>query len=203
MRGITQAWLVLTLVSPGVPAQAATPGVSPQTWEQHGPDVRNVQNDVQQPPRGTSQNPRGRGQGGLPAPGAGVPVQQLQTMFDAYALLQAQRILELSDEQYQQFFLRMNRLHELRRQHMQQRNRLINELRRMYGRQGAGDSALAEGTRKLDEMEERFAQDLRTTRAAIDEVLTVRQRAAFRFFEEEMERQKIAFITRARQRPGL
>ncbi len=203
MRGITQAWLVLTLVSPGVPAQAATPGWSPQTWEQHGPDVRNVQNDVQPPPRGTPQNPRGRGQAGLPAPGAGVPVQQLQTMFDAYALVQAQRILELSDEQYQQFFLRMNRLHELRRQHMQQRNRLINELRRMYGRQGAGDSALAEGTRKLDEMEERFAQDLRTTRAAIDEVLTVRQRAAFRFFEEEMERQKIAFITRARQRPGL
>jgi len=34
---------------------------------------------------------------------------------------------------------------------------------------------------------------------AVEETLSVRQRARFRLFEEEMERQKIEFLTRARQ----
>jgi len=145
---------------------------------------------------------RGRGQGGLPNPPSGVSVQELQEMFDAFALVQAQRVLRLSDEQYQRFFVRMNRLQDVRRQHTRQRMRLINELRRMAGPQGTADDAtISASLAELGGLDEKFAQSLRAARAAIDEVLTVRQRAAFRFFEEDMERQKIEFMTRARQ-PG-
>jgi len=145
---------------------------------------------------------RGRAQGGLPTPASGVPVQELQEMFDAFALVQAQRVLALSDEQYQRFFVQMNRLQDLRRQHTRQRMRVINELRRMAGAQGrADDATIGASLRELATLDENFAQSLRAARAAIDEVLTVRQRAAFRFFEEDMERQKIEFMTRARQ-PG-
>jgi Spy/CpxP family protein refolding chaperone len=131
-----------------------------------------------------------------------MPVQQLQAMFDAFALVQAQRVLQLSDEQYQQFFPRMNRLQDLRRQHAQQRGRMVNELRRMWGPQGADDQALAATMGRLDDLETKFRDETRAARTAIDEVLTMRQRAAFRFFEEDMERQKLDFLTRARQGGG-
>jgi hypothetical protein len=151
----------------------------------------------------TAQRPqpqRGRGQGGAPTAAPGVPVQELQSMFDAYTLVQAQKVLQLDDERYQQFFTRMTRLQELRRQHTRQRMRLLNDLRRMAGPQGAADEAtLTSSIQALDALDEKFAVDLRAAHAAIDATLTVRQRAAFRFFEEEMDRQKIEFLTRARQ----
>lgn len=166
-------------------------GAGQYTWPVPGPEPQ-----AQQAQRGQ----RGRGQGALPNPGPGVPVHELQQMFDAFALVQAQQVLQLSDEQYQRFFVRMNRLQELRRQHTRQRMRLINELKRMAGPQGtAGDDALTAQIAALDALDAKFSAELRGARAAIDEALTVRQRAAFRFFQEDMERRKIDFLTRARQ----
>lgn len=153
--------------------------------------------------QGAAQRPqpqRGRAQGGLPNPAPGVPVQELQQMFDAYALVQAQKLLQLSDEQYQRFFTRMTRLQEIRRQHTRQRMRLLGELRRMAGPQGAADdAALTTSIQALEALDEKFNADRRAARAAIDEALSVRQRASFRIFEEEMDRQKLEFLTRARQ----
>lgn len=146
------------------------------------------------------QQQRGRG-AGVPAPGPGAPIQELQEMFDAFALVQAQRIMQLNDEQYARFFTRMKRVQDVRRQHQRQRIRLINLLRRGYGPGRAEDAALADLVRQLDELDAKFEQELRTARAAVDEVLTVRQRAAFRFFEQDMEVQKVDYLTRARQ-PG-
>lgn len=141
----------------------------------------------------------GRG-GNPPNAAAGAGVQELQQMFDAFALVQAQRVLQLSDEQYQRFFVRMNRLQDLRGQQNRQRMRLLNELRRMTGPQGnADDAALTTTLQNLDAQDLKFAEQLRAARQGIDEVLTVRQRALFRFFEEDMERRKIDYLTRARQ----
>lgn len=156
-----------------------------------GPDMPQQQQQQQQ---------RGRGQG-LPAPGPGAPIQELQEMFDAFALVQAQRIMQLNDEQYSRFFTRMKRVQDVRRQHQRQRVRLVNELRRGYGPERADEQVLAERVRVLDELDARFDQELRTAKAAVDEVLSVRQRAAFRFFEQDMEVQKVDYLTRARQ-PG-
>jgi len=143
---------------------------------------------------------RGRGPG-LTAPGPGVQIQELQEMFDAFALVQAQRIMQLTDEQYAGFFTRMKRLQDMRRQHTRQRVRLINQLRRGYGPERADDAKLTELVRELDGLDTRFEQELRAAKATVDEVLTVRQRAAFRFFEQDMEVQKVEYLTRARQ-PG-
>jgi hypothetical protein len=154
----------------------------------------------QAPPAQQQQPQRGRGQG-LPLPGPGVQIQELQEMFDAFALVQAQRILQLNDEQYAGFFPRMKRLQDVRRQHTRQRVRLINQLRRGYGTERADDATLTELARQLEEVDTRFEQAQRAARAAVDAVLSVRQRAAFRFFEQDMETQKVEYLTRARQ-PG-
>lgn len=160
--------------------------------------------DMQQPPPQQQQRPPQQ-QGGrgpvLPAPGPGAPIQELQEMFDAFALVQAQRIMQLNDEQYARFFTRMKRLQDIRRQHHRQRVRLVNELRRGYGPDRVDDQVLAERLRAVDELDTRFDQEVRTAKAAVDEVLTVRQRAAFRFFEQDMEAQKVDYLIRARQ-PG-
>ncbi len=159
---------------------------------------------LQNPPGPNPQRPnqqRGRG-GELPNPGPGLPIQQLQAMFDAYALVQAQRVLQLTDEQYQQFFPRMNRLQDARRSQIQQRNRQINELRRLFGPAGGDEAAIGAALKRYEDGEAQAAQQVAAARQAVDEVLTIRQRAAFRFFEEDMERQKIDFITRARQGQG-
>lgn len=153
------------------------------------------------PPSPQAQRPagvqRGRGQG-PPAARPGMPLQQLQAMFDAYALVQAQKALRLSDEQYQRFFVRMNRLQDVRRRHVQQRTKLLNDLRRKWGPE-ADENELVALTKQLDELDTTFDNERRTARRAIDEVLTPRQVAFFRFFEEDMERQKIEFLTRSRQ----
>jgi Spy/CpxP family protein refolding chaperone len=123
----------------------------------------------------------------------------MQAMFDAYALVQAQKALRLSDEQYQRFFMRMSRLQDVRRQHMQRRMRLLNELRRQWTPE-SDEAELVALTKQLDDLETTYDAEHRTARRALDDVLTPRQMAFFRFFEEDMERQKIEFITRSRQK---
>ncbi len=158
---------------------------------------------AQEPPPGqqvnrpNAQGQRGRGPG-LPAPGPGMTLQEMQSMFDAYALVQAQRVLQLSDEQYQRFFTRMNGLQDLRRRHNQQRMRMLNELRRLWRTEQANEADLVVRIRAIDDLDLKFEGAIRTARQAIDEALTARQRAGFRFFEEDMDRQKIDFLTRAR-----
>jgi len=156
---------------------------------------------AQEPPAqaGRQAGQRGRGQGGPPAAAAGMPLQQMQTMFDAYVLVQAKRALQLDDEQYPRFFTRMTELQELRRQHTQQRTRMLTELRRLFRGQQADEARLNAQLKALDELETKFEAGLRAARQAIDETLTTRQRANFRFFEEDMDRQKLDFLTRSRQ----
>jgi Spy/CpxP family protein refolding chaperone len=149
---------------------------------------------AQEPPAKGQQ--RGRGQ--LPAPRPGIPLQQLQSLFDAHVLVQAQKALQLSDEQYQRFFTRMNRLQDLRRRHTMQRTRLLNELRRKW-RPETDEAELVALTKQLDDLETTYENERRAARRAVDEVLTPRQGAFFRFFEEDMERRKIEFITQSRQ----
>jgi len=181
MRNIQRAFIAgLVALSAAVPVVAS-----------QAPPPQQVRRQSEEPVQ------RGRGQG-LPAARPGMAIQQMQSMFDAYALVQAQRVLQLNDEQYQRFFTRMNRLQDLRRQHAQQRTRLLSELRRKWRPQGP-EAEMVALTRELDDLDTTFENDVKAARQAIDEVLTVRQKAAFRFFEEDMERQKIEFITRSRQ----
>jgi Spy/CpxP family protein refolding chaperone len=124
---------------------------------------------------------------------------EIQRMFDAYALVQAQDQLKLGDEQYSRFLPRFKTLQEIRRRTQAERVRTVQELRRLALDAKADESLLRDRIKALQELDVRTAADIRRAQDAVDQVLDVRQQAQFRGFEELMERRKIELVTRARQ----
>jgi hypothetical protein len=136
------------------------------------------------------------------APGVnepGVSVGELQRMFDAYALMQAQEQLKISDDQFSQFLTRFKALQVVRRKALAERTRAIMELRTLTKEPQPDENQLRERLKALQEIEARAAADTRKAYDAVDQVLDVRQQARFRVFEEMMERRQIELIGRARQ----
>jgi hypothetical protein len=133
--------------------------------------------------------------------GAGFTNAEVVTMLDAYAMFQAQQVLQLSDEQYGQFVTRLRHLQETRRRNMQVRNRLVQELRKMTAPDATTDEAmLRDRLKALRELDEQSVASMRREYDALDEVLDARQQAVFRVFEERLERQKLDLLVRARER---
>lgn len=137
----------------------------------------------------------GRGRG---APEGGITPAEIQRMFDAYALLQAQEQLRISDDQYPQFLTRFKALQDVRRRAVQERTRLVMELRRILSDRPPDEAQIKERLKTLDEIESRSAGETRKAYEAIDQGLDLRQQAQFRVFEELMERRKLELVTRAR-----
>ena len=134
-------------------------------------------------------------------PAAALSNAELITMLDAYALVQAQNALQLDDEQYGQFVSRLKRLHETRRRNMQGRTRLLQELRRLTAPAAITDEGLLrDRVKALREFDDQALQAMRREYDAVDEVLTPRQQARFRLFEERIEQQKLDLLMRARAR---
>jgi len=129
----------------------------------------------------------------------GVTPAEIQRMFDAYALLQAQEQLKIGDEQFTKFLTRFKDLQQIRRQTLNERGRIINTLRRMLNQGGASDDDLKARLAELQELETRSAADIKKAYDAINQVLDVQQQAKFRVFEELMERRKLELVMRARQ----
>jgi hypothetical protein len=128
----------------------------------------------------------------------------LANALDQFAMVQAQRTLELNEPQYAQFVPLLRELQQLKRRNFQARNRLLQELRRQVrGRGGepvADDATLTATLQKIRENEERAASDLKAAYDALDAVLTPRQRARFRLFEEQIEARKLELLMNARTR---
>lgn len=129
----------------------------------------------------------------------GVSPAEIQRMFDSYALMQAQDVLKITDEQFPQFLAKFKALQDVRRRALVERARLTQELRRMLNNSQPDEGQLKDRIKALQDLEERSASDVRRAYDAIDQVLNVRQQAGFRVFEEMMERRKLELITRARQ----
>lgn len=146
-----------------------------------------------------------QGPGRPPLPGidnSDMTPAEIQRLFDAYLVMEAQQALALTDEQYPQFLTRLRALQETRRRNQQERFRVMGELQRLSNpRQAArGDEAmLKERLTALQELESRTAAELRKGYTSLDEVLDLRQQARFRIFEEQIERRKIELLMRARQ----
>ena len=144
-------------------------------------------------------------QGGGPLPGLDngeMTPGEIQKLFDAYLVMEAQQALQLSDQQYPQFLTRLRTLQETRRKNLQERNQLMNQLQRLTNPRAAvrGDEAMIkERLTGLQELESRNAAEMRKAYNGLDEVLDVRQQARFRVFEEQIERRKIELLMRARQ----
>lgn len=151
----------------------------------------------QQPP------PQGGGGGPLPGLGAGeMSPSEIQKLFDAYLVMEAQQALALTDQQYPQFLARLRTLQDTRRRNQQERIRLMGQLQRLTNPRAANrgdDASIKERLLALLELESRSSAEMRKAYAALDEVLDVRQQARFRVFEEQIERRKIELLMRARQ----
>lgn len=141
-----------------------------------------------------------QGQRGL-APEGGVTPAEIQQMFDAYFLVQAQEVLQLKDEQYPRFLTRLRALQAIRRRAENQRLQNLNQLRRMLqatdGR--VDDSLIKERLKTLSDLDASVATEIRQAQDSLDEVLDLRQQARFRILEEEMERRKVELVMRTRQ----
>jgi hypothetical protein len=137
-----------------------------------------------------------------------VSPQELEQLFNSYVAVQAQQDLQLGDEQYGQFVVRLRALQDTRRRAQNQRNRVFGELRRLIqaGNRGAGapadDGLIRDQLKSLDEVETRSAAEIRQAQANLDQLLDVRQQARFRLLEERVERQKIDLLMRVRQGNG-
>jgi len=128
-----------------------------------------------------------------------VTPNEIQRMFDAYALVQAQDQLHLNDDQYARFLVRFKSLQEVRRRALQEHTRLIGELRRLLMQGQPDETQLKERMQELQEVDSRAVADVKKAYDGLDQVLDVKQQAHLRVFEEQMERRKIELITRARQ----
>ena len=126
---------------------------------------------------------------------------EIQKLFDAYLVMEAQQALELTDDQYPQFLTRLRALQETRRRTQQERFRLMGELQRLTAPRAkvADEGPLKERLAALQELESRTAAELRKAYSSVDEVLDLRQQARFRIFEEQIERRKLELLMRARQ----
>lgn len=131
-------------------------------------------------------------------PSAGMTVLQVEQYFDQVMLSQARTRLRLTDRQFFQFGGALRRLQMLRRQQQRQRLTLVRELGALVDGT-ADDDAIAAKTRELDEFNEQAWRALQEARAAVDQMLDVKQRAQFRVFEDTMERRKLDLLARARQ----
>jgi hypothetical protein len=129
---------------------------------------------------------------------AGRQASDVQTLFDAYALVQAQEALRLTDEQYAEFVTRLKSLQETRRRNLRTRARLLRELGQAAS--AGNDGAMREGLNRLREHDTRAAEELRQAYTGVDQVLDLRQQARFRVFEDRLEQRKFELMMRARQR---
>jgi Spy/CpxP family protein refolding chaperone len=139
--------------------------------------------------------------GGPPAPGPDQSVSpaEVQQMFDAYALMQAQEQLNIADDQFSAFLRRFKALQDVRRRSLQERARVINELRRILNQAQPDEAMIRERLKTLQDISARTADEEKKAYEAIDQILDVRQQARFRVFEEVMERRKLELVARARQ----
>jgi len=159
--------------------------------------------DPQPPPAGTARvrpEPR-QGQGRSAQQADRLEIAELQRLFDAYMVMQAQEALQLDDAQFGQFLPKLKALQETRRRNEQARNQLVGELGRLTAPSAAtvDEAAVRERLRALQELESRSAAELRRAYDTIDQQLDVRRQARFRVFEQNMERRKLQLMLRARR----
>jgi hypothetical protein len=126
---------------------------------------------------------------------------ELQDLFDSYVMMQAQRQLRLTDAQLPQFVIKLKALQMARRRADVQRLRLVQELRRltMPANEKVDEGQIRERLKDLEDVEARSAIEIRQAQVNLDQVLDVRQQGRFRVLEEQIERNKVDLMMRARQ----
>lgn len=196
IRVATVAGVMLTS-APVLLAQDARLLVSMADLEQGGARQGNPNNPNNLTPQG---NPK------PPLPPGGGPNDQfspayIQQMFDTMAIVEGERFLSLTPEQYPVFVQRLRQLQEARMQGNRRRGRVMNELRGLVGPQAppdVPDSAIEAKLKELATADAEGYAGIHKALDALDAGLSPRQRARFRMLEENVERRKIEFLTKVR-----
>jgi hypothetical protein len=166
------------------------------------------------PPQTGAQNPP-RGQGaarqqrpglrqGLPPVGPNMNMLEVQKWLDTWALIEAEKHLQLSEEQYPDFVARLTRLHTARRRLQAARRRTLAEIAPLV--QGAGphdEQTIGARLKALDDLARSGQEEIAKAYADIDALLTPTQRGRFRLFEEQIERRKVDLLMKIRPRGGV
>jgi hypothetical protein len=163
--------------------------------------------DPQAPPAGAGGRVRAdprQGQARAGQQADRLEIAELQRLFDAYTVMQAQDALQLDDAQFGQFLPKLKALQDTRRRNEIARSQVVAELARMTapGAAGFDEAAVKERMRALVDLEGRAAAELRRAYETIDQQLDVRRQARFRVFEQNMERRKLQLMLRARRGSG-
>jgi len=161
------------------------------------PGTNAVAQDVGRPAQGGARGGRQAGVG----PAAGMPVAELERLFDGLELVEARRALGLDDAQYLRFAQRLQRLQTMRAQHRVRRMALLRELRTTAPPATAeADQAARARLEAFDQLQVQQAREVLRAQAAVDEVLTLEQRIEFRLFQERFERRKLSLLAQAQAR---
>ena len=139
--------------------------------------------------------PRPRG-----AEAPGVSPAEIQRMFDSYTLIQAQDQLKISDDQFPQFLTRFKALQDTRRQNLQERIRIVQDLRRLANDAQPDEAQMKERLKALDDLDARAqarSQRRRTTRSTRCSTSASRRSSASS--RRTWSNRKLELITRARQ----
>ena len=127
--------------------------------------------------------------------------QEVQRLFEAFELVRAQEMLDLSEDQYPEFVTRFTVLQGARRQGQQGRQRRLRELQRMSTQPGADETMLTEQLEALGRHDREVTARQQAAIAEIDAILNIRQQVRFRIFEQAMERRRVDLLMRARRQP--
>ena len=112
--------------------------------------------DQQPGPGGQPQGGGGQPQPAVPGLGDGMTPAEIQKLFDAYLIMEAQQALNLTDQQYPQFLARLKALQDTRRRTQQERIQVMGQLQRLTNpRVGARarDGALKQRLSRLQGIE--------------------------------------------------
>jgi hypothetical protein len=137
------------------------------------------------------------------APANPISLAELNRLFEAYAVVQAQDYLKLTDEQYPDFVARLKALQDARRRHFVNHNRIIGDLNRALHlpEDQIDDKSLRAAYEALDREDDSAQIEIKKAFENVIALLDVRQRARFRVFEENLERRKLDLLSRV-QRPN-
>ena len=157
-----------------------------------------------QPPPSSQAAPnrsgRSGGRGGqAPAVNVTQAENQVQQVWNTFVLQHSRAALQVTDAQWPMFFAKLTDLQNLRDRRQAQRRRMINELNRLAppANEGTADDATLDGrVKQLQAFEAQAAEQELQIRADIDAMLTPFQRARFRVFEENMERQYLEMLAK-------
>jgi hypothetical protein len=140
---------------------------------------------------------RGGRRAGAPPEATG---DNAEVLFERYVRRQARVALQLTPAEMRALEPRLQQLQVTRRRLQRERQRYLNQLAQVTRAAAPTDpDVVRERLEAFEAFRGRADEELRIAREAVDEVLTVEQRARFRVFEQRMERQKLDLIARARR----